>query len=111
MTIWKYYFDMKTALAEDTPDRFTLRMPRGSKILHCALQGEQPTLWALVDSQAPDCIRRFAIYGTGAEISMNEKNTLPLGPFLPLYLGTYQLFGGTFVWHLFEESEEQEKTS
>lgn len=70
-------------------------MPHGSEILCVQVQGNSNTcIWALVDSAAPKTTRHFEIYGTGHEIS-NDMSTRK-------YIGTFQLSGGSLVFHLFE---------
>jgi hypothetical protein len=67
-----------------------LNLPAGAQLLTLQLQGGNPTLWALCDTDAPLQPRRFAIYGTGQTLPE------PVGQ----YLGTFQ--AGMLVWHVFE---------
>jgi hypothetical protein len=91
-TIWKY--PLKTT------DDQVVNMPVGAKILHLAVQGETPTLWALVEvddfldeeSRVYES-RRFRIFGTGHHISTWDNLA---------YVGSYQLGGGALVFHVFE---------
>jgi hypothetical protein len=82
-TIWKYSL---------TPD-CTLSMPVGSIILTVQEQEQRPCLWALVDPAAPHECRRFRTYGTGHPVADDPGE----------YIGTFQLNGGSLVFHLFEE--------
>ena len=52
----------------------------------------EPTLWALVDPDAPMESRRIRTYGTGGRVPDNLE-----------WLGTFQLDGGGLVFHAFEE--------
>lgn len=65
-------------------------MPQGARIVHFAMQDDQPCMWARVDPLAAMLQREFWILGTGHDISDNLK-----------HIGT--TLHGAFVWHLFEE--------
>jgi hypothetical protein len=80
-TIWKYTIPIE--------DSFALNMPREATSLHVDMQAGVPTLWALVDTTAPNEERIFHIVGTGHEV-----------PRYTCYVGTFQM--GMFVWHLWE---------
>jgi len=69
---------------------FELEMPVGARVLAVQTQNHSPFMWALVDPDAPKEQRRFRIVGTG-----HPAHDEP-------YLGTFQLQGGSFVFHLFE---------
>ncbi|GAH63526.1 unnamed protein product [marine sediment metagenome] len=86
MRIWKWPLQTEGA--------FELEMPLGATALTVQMQGEQACLWALVEEGRPKEIRRFRMYGTGHPI------LCPPGA----YVGTFQLLGGAFVGHLFEEA-------
>lgn len=77
-------------------DGFSIRMPEKAELLHFAMQEDVPTLWALVDPEAPIENRRFALFGTGQEYSYFD---------LVRYVGTIQ--EREFVWHLFEDRRAQ----
>jgi len=72
-----------------------IRMPVGAKILSVQSQGGRGMIWALVDPNAEDEPRWFAVVGTGEPF--NETNMT--------YIGTYQ--ESPFVWHLFEWKDKQ----
>lgn len=84
MTIWKYTLK--------TTDEQTAEMPRGAQILTVQTQGDTPMLWALVDPGAPTERRTILTHGTGHEVPDDGRQ----------YLGTYQRFGGQYVFHVFE---------
>ena len=65
-----------------------LTMPEKAKIVSVQMQGEIPTLWAEVDTDAPVEKRQFVFYGTGHR--QDEG----------CYIGTFQ--SPPFVWHLYE---------
>lgn len=67
----------------------TIEMPKGAQILSIQMQGNQPTLWALVDLSAPMEDRHFATVGTGWTVGEGFW-----------YITTYM--DGPFVWHVFE---------
>ncbi len=87
-TIWKYKIPV-------APDMEGLTMPKGAKILCLQLQYDEPTLWALVDTEQSEEKRHFAWCGTGFPLANVDKFS---------YIGTVQLNGGATVFHLFERS-------
>ena len=67
--------------------------PEGYQILSIQIQHDNPQMWVLLDpAQEPKVTRRYQTFPTGYPI----KQAL-LG-----YIGTFQLDGGTFIFHLFE---------
>jgi hypothetical protein len=82
-TIWKYPLALRPGLQE-------MRIPMGAILRHVAQQGESPTLWFDLDSQADKESRYFVLAGTGTEI--------PAG--LVVYRGT--CLDGDYVWHVYE---------
>lgn len=87
--IWKYMVEVA--------DQFEIEMPEGARVLCVQVQHDHPQIWAMVDPDAPMVTRRFRVVGTGHGIEA------PIGP----YVGTFQLYGGSFVGHLFEEGSAQ----
>ena len=81
--IWKYPFEIA--------DEIVLAMPGGAGVLSVQMQGNTPTLWALVDTDAQRELRSFVVWGIG-----HEHNTAPGS-----YVGTIQ--EGQFAWHIFEK--------
>jgi hypothetical protein len=73
-------------------DLQSLSLPAGAQVLCVQVQAGEPQLWALVDSGAQREERHFATYCTG--------NPIPDG--MGTYVGTYQIQGGDFVFHVFE---------
>jgi len=88
-TIWKFTLETK--------DRQTVKMPKGARILSLQMQNGNPQVWALVDQSSVKACRRIAIYGTGHPVG---ENGWP-GEFV----GTYQMNGGTLVFHVFDLGE------
>jgi len=86
LTVWKYAFKLN--------DEVRIEMPMGARLLDVQVQRDDICLWALVDSDLPRTIRRFVIHGTGHPIARKSEE---LG-----YVGTFQLAGGSLVFHLFE---------
>jgi hypothetical protein len=66
-------------------------MPRNARVVAVQLQRDIPTLWALVDPDAPRTERTFEVVGTGWDFNEDES-----------YIGTYQQ--GDFVWHVMERA-------
>jgi hypothetical protein len=85
--IWKFELE--------TTDNQEIEMPIGAEILTMQTQNEIPCIWALVDPKAEKETRTFEIFGTGHPIYYDmgvSRN----------YISTYQLHGGTLVFHVFE---------
>lgn len=80
--IWKYPLDPISQIS----------MPVQAKILAVQEQCGRPCLWALVNVSNPKETRYFAIRGTGHSLPDDPGN----------YIGTFQLEGGAFVFHVFE---------
>jgi hypothetical protein len=80
--IWKWTLTQAT----------TIDMPQGAQVLDVQVQHGEPQLWALVDPNAPKVKREFNVYGTGHDLPHNPGT----------YVGTFQMQGGAFVFHVFE---------
>lgn len=82
-SIWKFPLPIGPSVVE---------MPNGAEVLTVQTQNDQPCLWALVDTDH-DIIRRvFDVFGTGHIMPRSGK-----------YIGTFQLDGGAFMGHVFEQ--------
>ena len=86
-TIWKFELE--------TTDNQTLKMPVGAEILTVQTQSDKPCLWALVDPNAEKEGRFIEIFGTGHPVGYDMGIDRK-------YIGTYQLHGGSLVFHVFE---------
>ena len=87
-TIWKYQI---------VPgDEIHLSIPEGAEILSVQMQGDGPCVWALADPEANKTDRVFEIYGTGHIVREGKKK----------FIGTFQMYGGSLVFHLFEKLKE-----
>ena len=75
-------------------DSFSIEMPRNAHILDVQLQQEVPYIWAMVDTDEEVETRNFKVIGTGNPIPEFSKG---YG-----YIGTFQLSGGSLVFHLLE---------
>jgi len=67
-------------------------MPKGAQLLDVQVQNGYPQLWALVDPDAEMEERYLTIVGTGHDIGLGNME----------YVGTYQIDGGIFIFHVFE---------
>ena len=85
--IWKY----PVAIT----DLQTIKMPHDSLILSVQVQGESAVLWAVINPDAKLVERHFRLVGTGHTIYC-EIDTL-------VYVGTFQIYNGALVFHLFEQ--------
>lgn len=70
----------------------SISMPYGAKPLCVQMQGETPTLWALVDPDAAKNFRPVLMFGTGHPVSPVVEHGQ--------YIGTVQDPMG-YVWHYF----------
>lgn len=68
-------------------------MPKNAEVLTVQEQRDFPYIWALIDNTAVLEARGFFVYPTG------EVITAPIGK----YLGTFQVYNGDLVYHVFEE--------
>jgi hypothetical protein len=85
-SIWK--FPMVTKDVQE------IEMPKDAQLLTVQMQGSRsPCIWALVDPAAVKEKRTFRTYGTGHPITSGGLQ----------YLGTYQLAGGSLIFHVFEQ--------
>lgn len=69
-----------------------IKMPMNYKIIAFKMQGTIPTIWAIVDDQAPARYVTIIIKGTGHDISEDDLS----------YVGT--VLDGNLVWHLFHKT-------
>jgi len=88
LKIWKYPIDTKDV-------NVIIDMPEGAKLLYFEAQKGIPTLWVLVNPEHKFEKRYFRIIGTGDTIE--EDDDLK-------YVGTVQLAGGEYIFHLFESA-------
>lgn len=87
---------MKTAIWKfpiQTTDFQTIEMPQYATILTVQTQFDMPCIWAEVNPEAPMAKRLILVYGTGHPMDDKEERK---------YIGTYQLQGGSLVFHVFE---------
>lgn len=84
MQIWKW----PLVLA----DRQVIEVPAGARLLAVQVQRGSPQVWALCDPEKPKEPRGLAMYGTGHPVPADPGR----------YLGTFQIDGGQFVFHVFE---------
>lgn len=86
-TIWKYKLDVN--------DNVFIEMPKGAQVLSVQIQDGAPCIWALVDPDAKKEKRLFEVLGTGH--TMPEDMGINRA-----FIGTFQLWAGRLVFHLFE---------
>ena len=77
-------------------DEFELMMPKGAQILSAQIQTGIPCLWALVDPDEGQELKRFRMAGTGHIIAEDAVEFV--------FIGTFQFDG--LVIHLFEVKPE-----
>lgn len=86
--IWKFLLEVK--------DRQGVRMPEQSKILKVDAQQGKPCLWAVVPDPTKYVqeVRKIVTIGTGHEFEVDDDLEC---------IGSYQIVGGDFVGHVFED--------
>ena len=78
-------------------DKGIIAMPKGAKVLCVQTQLDEPQIWAVCNIGAEKEDRTFAIYGTGhVHESIGGE-----------YVGTFQMRGGSLVFHVFEEGKHK----
>lgn len=91
--IYKYHLPLR--------DTFSLKLPKGARILHFGNQYETPTLWVLIDRYTLNDEEEehlFILIGTGHPLPRTTVNLR--------YIGTTLMAGGNLIWHLFEIVKE-----
>ena len=83
--IWKFSLDLQ--------EYSEIEMPQGATVLTVQVQHGTIRLWAIVDTEAPKQPRMFQVCGTGASMLENVERS---------YIGTVQLQGGRYIFHIFE---------
>lgn len=81
-TVWKFPLKLSDRAQE-------VSMPANAAIVHFAMQGDVPCVWAWVDPKAARENRYFSIHDTGHPMPEDHG-----------YRGT--ALHGNFVWHLCE---------
>lgn len=76
-------------------DNFVLKLPTDAQVLCVQVQRDNPQLWVKLNSEQDAVDRRFIVVGTG--------HVVPDG--YDTYIGSFQLYGGSFVGHLFESKK------
>lgn len=86
-TIYKYWLTDENVQS--------VAMPEGARVLTVQAQLNSPHLWAEVDTEKPEVERIFETFGTGHEMPYDTGIER-------VYVGTYQLHGGSLVFHVYE---------
>ena len=69
-----------------------IHMPEGARVLHVGVQNDAPTVWALVDPDAPKSDQHlFDCYPTGATLTAEPRH----------HVATLVMLDGLFVLHVF----------
>ena len=89
MVIYKYIIE--------PDDYIKINVPKFSKILSVQLQKSNVCVWILCDPNQPLTTRTFRLAGTGHEIKEDIAGLI--------FIGTFQVYGGDLVFHLFEVTE------
>lgn len=82
--VYKYDIEIK--------DSQLIDIPAGGEILTVQTQHGRPRIWVLVQPEAELKQRVLLLCGTGQEIEVGRMK----------YIGTFQMYEGKLVYHLFE---------
>lgn len=82
--IWKYPLEIT--------DVQTIMMPVDAAVLTVQVQNDQPCIWAMVYTDSEKVQKTVRMYGTGHPIDT-----------MGVWVGTFQVQGGRFVFHVFVE--------
>jgi hypothetical protein len=85
--IWRFPFVIN--------DSVMVLMPKGARVLSVEMVREQPSVYAVVDPDAPPAEVRFRLFGTGHVHSPTD--------FPSTFVGTFQIPEAALVFHLFQE--------
>ena len=91
---------MKTVYKQkiETTDWQKIELPKGSQILSIQTQNDDACIWFLCNPKEEEKeVRILEIYGTGHPIKDEYDRK---------FIGTYQLYGGSLVFHCFERLTE-----
>lgn len=89
--VFKYPLDLRNLSADD---HLNVETPVGAKPLCVQVQNGMPTLWCEVDDEENSYEnRKVFVHGTGHPIRIDATE----------YIGTFQLHGGSLVFHVFTE--------
>ena len=83
--IYKYPFPVD--------ENFKIVFPKDAIILCAQIQHGTPCMWAIVNPDGEIVTREFTVMGTGHK--RDDIDSLN-------YIDTFQLEGGSLIWHLFE---------
>lgn len=75
-------------------DWISMTMPAGAEPLCVQVQRDEPCMWARVKVGAPPVTHHFRVAGTGHDLGSNVGR----------HIGSFQLHGGTYVFHVFAEA-------
>jgi hypothetical protein len=74
----------------------TFDVMAGAKVLTVQMQGETPCMWLMLDPDSESRERMtIEIFGTGH----------PMHDFEREYIGTYQIDGGAYIFHVFRRTD------
>ena len=100
-TIWKFPFAID--------DEVEIEMPHGAEVLHVDVQNGQPCMWAIVNPDEPRETWRtykFSVFGTGHPLPDLEPDK-PLDRVHLHHVGTFQMRGGSLVFHIFSSTSSK----
>ena len=70
-----------------------INLPKDSLILCVQVQEGKPCLWCRIDTENIVVARKIRIFATGQPIELGFEGN---------YIGTYQLFQGREIYHVFD---------
>lgn len=92
LSIWKYGVEPAAA-------KQILMVPKEAEILSCGMDAYGvPSIWVLLDTDAPAVPREYYVVGTGWDLSFMDDCTSAL-----MFIGTIK--DGPYMWHVFVGDE------
>ena len=88
ITVYKYELPVM--------DESSVWLPAGAEVLKICEVYSKVQLWAKVDTDQPQELRKFYIHGTGHPIYVENLK----------HIDTFIMQGGALVFHVFEEASE-----
>jgi hypothetical protein len=79
------------------PKMGVLELPLNSRIIHVGAQNKKIKFWADIDTEETIIVcRYFKIFNDDEEIAKDLE-----------YVGTISVFEGSFIWHVFEDTQRE----
>lgn len=90
LSIWKYSVEPAAFMQ-------LLTVPEKAEVISCGTDAEgMPSIWVLVDTDAPARLMEYCVVGTGWDLGFMQNRGL-------MFIGTIK--DGPYMWHVFVGDE------